>query len=91
MNADANGNLVSFDSSSDATYIPLLNGAVRSKYPALRTIISIGGWSGSRYLSTIAASNGLIQTFVKNVHQYLDINQFDGVDIDYEYPGYVLL
>ncbi|ORY53850.1 hypothetical protein BCR33DRAFT_801631, partial [Rhizoclosmatium globosum] len=53
----------------------------------LRTIVSIGGWSGSRSFSTIAKDDALIQTFVKNVHTFLDTNGFDGVDLDWEYPG----
>ncbi|KAJ3076627.1 hypothetical protein HDU98_001636 [Podochytrium sp. JEL0797] len=82
----ADGTLVSFDAFSDGVRIPQLNGAVRIKYPNLRTIISIGGWSGSTHFSTIAASAGTIQTFVKGVHAYLDQNGFDGVDLDWEYP-----
>ncbi|KAI8612198.1 glycosyl hydrolases family 18-domain-containing protein [Chytriomyces sp. MP71] len=87
LNVDANANLVSFDSYADPINIPILNGPVRLKYPNLRTIISIGGWSGSHDFSTIFASSSLTATFVKNVHTYLDANGFDGVDIDYEYPG----
>ncbi|KAJ3073265.1 hypothetical protein HDU99_001996, partial [Rhizoclosmatium hyalinum] len=59
----------------------------RYKYPNLKAIISIGGWSGSLHFSTIAKSPALIQTFVKNVHTFLDTEGFDGVDIDWEYPG----
>ncbi|KAJ3232242.1 hypothetical protein HDU78_007225 [Chytriomyces hyalinus] len=87
LNALADGSLKSFDSFADGKHVGLLNGAVRNKYPSLRTTISIGGWSGSRYFSTIAANAATIQTFVKNVHQYLDENGFDAVDIDWEHPG----
>ncbi|KAJ3027036.1 UNVERIFIED_CONTAM: hypothetical protein HDU68_004614 [Siphonaria sp. JEL0065] len=81
------GSLVSFDAYADSLHIPTLNGPVRVKYPKLRTMISIGGWSGSAPFSTIAASSGAIRTFVKSVHHYLDMNGFDGVDIDWEYPA----
>ncbi|KAI8615502.1 glycosyl hydrolases family 18-domain-containing protein [Chytriomyces sp. MP71] len=87
VNTDATGALVSFDAYADGLNIPILNGAIRLKYPKLRSIISIGGWSGSRHFSTIAASTSLRESFAKNVHTYLDTNGFDGVDIDWEYPG----
>ncbi|KAI8615501.1 glycoside hydrolase superfamily [Chytriomyces sp. MP71] len=87
LDVDANGNLVSFDSYADGINIPILNGEVRVKYPNLRTVISVGGWSGSRFFSDVFADAGKTAAFVKNVHKYLDDNGFDGVDIDYEYPG----
>ncbi|KAI8607872.1 glycoside hydrolase superfamily, partial [Chytriomyces sp. MP71] len=87
LNALADGSLKGFDDFADGKHIPELNGAVRNKYPNLRTTISIGGWSGSRYFSTIASNPVTIQTFVKNVHAYLDTNGFDAVDIDWEHPG----
>ncbi|KAI9353845.1 glycoside hydrolase superfamily, partial [Obelidium mucronatum] len=86
LNTDANGGLVSFDPIKDAEWIPKFN-AVKSKYPNLRTIVSIGGWSGSRTFSTIAKSATLIQTFATNILNFLSTNGFDGVDIDWEYPG----
>ncbi|ORY44142.1 glycoside hydrolase [Rhizoclosmatium globosum] len=61
--------------------------AQRYNYPNLKTIVSIGGWSGSRGFSAIAASASITQTFVKNVHAFLDSEGFDGVDLDWEYPG----
>ncbi|KAI9326118.1 glycoside hydrolase superfamily [Obelidium mucronatum] len=86
MNTDANGNIVTFDSFADQNWMGVFN-AQRLKYPNLRTIVSIGGWSGSRTFSTIAKSASLTQTFAKNVHTFLDANGFDGVDLDWEYPG----
>ncbi|KAJ3063080.1 hypothetical protein HDU98_001059, partial [Podochytrium sp. JEL0797] len=71
----------------DKKWIPIMNGAVRNKYPKMRTVVSIGGWSGSTNFSAIAASPEITNTFVKNVHTYLDTHGFDGVDLDWEYPG----
>ncbi|KAI9334557.1 glycoside hydrolase superfamily [Obelidium mucronatum] len=81
------GTLVSFDAYADSLHVTKLNGVVRIKYPKLRTLISIGGWSGSSPFSTIASSAGTINTFVKSVAHYLDQNGFDGVDLDWEYPA----
>ncbi|KAJ3011439.1 UNVERIFIED_CONTAM: hypothetical protein HDU68_001674 [Siphonaria sp. JEL0065] len=86
MNVDASGALVHFDPAMDEKWLPKFTG-LRSKYPKLRTVISIGGWSGSEHFSTVAKSASLTKTFVKNVHTFLDTNNFDGVDIDWEYPG----
>ncbi|ORY35945.1 hypothetical protein BCR33DRAFT_722426 [Rhizoclosmatium globosum] len=86
VNALADGSLQTFDSNADLNYMRKFT-ALRYKYPNLKPIISIGGWSGSRYFSTIAKSAATIQTFVKNVHTFLDTEGFDGVDIDWEYPG----
>ncbi|KAJ3066574.1 hypothetical protein HDU99_003809, partial [Rhizoclosmatium hyalinum] len=86
VNALADGSLASFDSNADLNYMRKF-AALRYKYPNLKTVVSIGGWSGSRYFSSIAKSAATIQTFVKNVHTFLDTEGFDGVDIDWEYPG----
>ncbi|KAI9199857.1 glycoside hydrolase superfamily [Polychytrium aggregatum] len=59
----------------------------RSANSNLRAVVSIGGWSGSVNFSKVAASSTARAAFVKNVHTFLDEYQFDGVDIDWEYPG----
>ncbi|ORY34525.1 glycoside hydrolase [Rhizoclosmatium globosum] len=80
------GSVTSFDAYADGIHIPVLNGAVRMKYPNLRTMVSVGGWSGSKDFSTIAGNAAARDTFVKAVRGYIDSNGFDGVDIDWEYP-----
>ncbi|KAI9353465.1 glycoside hydrolase, partial [Obelidium mucronatum] len=86
VNADASGNLQSFDTNADLNWMRTFT-AQRYKYPQLKAIVSIGGWSGSQHFSTIAASASLTATFVKNVHTLLDTMGFDGVDLDWEYPA----
>ncbi|KAJ3288373.1 hypothetical protein HDU79_004912 [Rhizoclosmatium sp. JEL0117] len=73
-------------SADDAKWIPIFNG-LRSKYPKLRTVVSIGGWTGSTNFSSIAASKIYSANFAKNIHAFIDANGFDGVDLDWEYPG----
>ncbi|KAI9328733.1 glycosyl hydrolases family 18-domain-containing protein [Obelidium mucronatum] len=87
LNAMPDGSLKSFDDWADFLHISRLTGTVRAKYPNLRTLISIGGWSGSISFSTIAKSDSATDAFVKNVQKYLNDNGFDGVDIDWEHPG----
>ncbi|KAI9353900.1 glycoside hydrolase superfamily [Obelidium mucronatum] len=87
LNALPDGSVKAFDDFADGKHVPELNGVVRNKYPNLRTVISVGGWSGSQHFSAIARSPATIQVFAKNIHAYLDENGFDGVDIDWEHPG----
>ncbi|KAI9365487.1 glycoside hydrolase superfamily [Zopfochytrium polystomum] len=87
LNLLADGSIKSSDSFQDSTYIPTMNKQVRDKYPNLLTSIAVGGWSLSRYFSIVAANETLTRTFAKNIHAYMDSNGFDGLDIDYEYPG----
>ncbi|KAI8612338.1 glycoside hydrolase superfamily [Chytriomyces sp. MP71] len=86
INVDASGTLQSFDTNADLNWL-LTFASQNFKYSNLRTVASIGGWSGSRSFSTVAASASLTQTFVKNVHNFLDTLGMDGVDLDWEYPG----
>ncbi|KAI9359292.1 glycoside hydrolase superfamily [Zopfochytrium polystomum] len=87
LDLKADGSVASSDASSDATHVPMLTQQVRDKFPNLLTSISVGGYSLSRYFSTVVASDALSRAFAQNIHSYMDANGFDGVDIDYEFPG----
>ncbi|RSH91922.1 hypothetical protein EHS25_009292 [Saitozyma podzolica] len=51
-----------------------------------RVKLSIGGWTGSTYFSTICASSSARKTFVKNILAAYNSYNLDGIDIDWEYP-----
>ncbi|GIY04251.1 chitinase 5 [Caerostris darwini] len=51
--------------------------------PALKTLLSIGGWNES---SQMASSSSSRSTFVQSVVQYLRKYGFDGLDVDWECP-----
>ncbi|MEE6263921.1 glycosyl hydrolase family 18 protein [Plantactinospora sonchi] len=61
-------------------------------HPRVKTLISVGGWaaSGGFYTMTTDADGGVnedgIKTFAGSVVDFLRTYDFDGVDIDYEYP-----
>ena len=49
--------------------------------------LSIGGWTGSTYFSTICASSSNRKAFVSNIMKAYNEYNLDGVDFDWEYPG----
>jgi chitinase len=59
---------------------------LKSSYPSLKVVISIGGWEGSQRFSDAALSDSSRNTFADNVIKFIKIYGFDGVDIDWEYP-----
>jgi chitinase len=54
--------------------------------PNLKTIISVGGWTWSNRFSDVAASATTRETFANSAVDFLRKYQFDGVDLDWEYP-----
>ncbi|OGV18755.1 MAG: hypothetical protein A2X47_01010 [Lentisphaerae bacterium GWF2_38_69] len=54
----------------------------------VKLMASIGGWSMSKHFSEMANSQSLKANFLKDVQKLMDMG-FDGIDIDWEYPGAV--
>ncbi|KAI2786475.1 hypothetical protein POX_g08861 [Penicillium oxalicum] len=55
--------------------------------PDTKLMIAIGGWGDTAGFSEGAKDETSRKRFAKNVAAMLDANKFDGVDIDWEYPG----
>ncbi len=60
---------------------------LKEKYPHLKVMISVGGWTKSQGLTGIAASPIARTAFAKNMANFLVTYPFiDGFDIDWEFP-----
>lgn len=53
-----------------------------------KAILSIGGWTLSHRVSAMLESPTARATFVDHAIQFLVDWNFDGIDLDFEYPGY---
>ncbi len=53
-----------------------------------KVMVSIGGWTLSDNFPGIAANAGKRATFAAECNRLLQFYNFDGIDIDWEYPGY---
>ncbi|KAK0089665.1 hypothetical protein PV325_006088 [Microctonus aethiopoides] len=61
---------------------------LRRLYPHLKVSLAIGGWNeGSANYSALAASPQRRSTFISSVILFLKNNNFDGLDLDWEFPG----
>lgn len=60
--------------------------ALKSKYPQLKTLISVGGWTWSERFSDMALTDARRTAFANSVVAFIKQYGFDGVDIDWEYP-----
>src|SRR5690606_24770035 len=53
----------------------------------IKIIVGIGGYGGSDGFSPMAADSNSRKNFTNNVVNYCLANNFDGIDLDWEYPG----
>ncbi len=61
---------------------------VKKRQPELKAIISIGGWGRSEHFSSIAASPNGRAKLAKSAIQFMQKYQFDGIEIDWQFPIY---
>ncbi|GAA5875993.1 hypothetical protein JCM3774_002308 [Rhodotorula dairenensis] len=52
-----------------------------------KSLLSIGGWSGSKTFSSLVATDQSRKAFVETIATTLNEYEFDGCDLDWEYPG----
>ena len=62
--------------------------SLKSKNPNLKILISIGGWTWSKGFSDAVLTEESRQRFTDSAIDFLIRHQLDGLDFDWEYPGY---
>ncbi len=58
----------------------------KEQYPHISVLISIGGWTLSSQFPVIAADSVKRKQFAENAVKFMKQNNFDGIDIDWEFP-----
>lgn len=59
---------------------------LKMKHPHLKTFISVGGWTGSGEFSELASTEEGRRKFAQSALRFIQKYEFDGVDIDWEFP-----
>lgn len=84
--ANINDGQVQFELDIDSINISKLI-ALKITNPNLKVLYSVGGWVWSDKFSHIAAFEQSRKKFAKSCVQLMKKHGFDGVDLDWEYPG----
>lgn len=60
--------------------------ALREQNPDLKLVLSIGGGGGDKYFSAIGMKEENLKTFTEGCMDFLTTYDFDGIDLDWEFP-----
>jgi len=60
---------------------------LKERNPHLKLVASVGGWTGSDRFSIMARNAVTRNNFVSSAIVFLRAYHFDGIDIDWEFPG----
>jgi len=80
------GSLVLGNAALDPANLAALRELAKAN-PGLRLVGSVGGWTWSNRFSDMAASPAARRAFVESTVAFVRHHAFDGIDLDWEYPG----
>ncbi|MET2985531.1 glycoside hydrolase family 18 protein [Aureibaculum conchae] len=76
------------DKSSDTETLKKLN-ELKQVNPALKILVSVGGWSWSKNFSDAALTEQSREVFANSAIAFMQRHNIDGIDLDWEYPGQI--
>lgn len=79
------GTILLEDAAQDKKNLAALR-KLRTRNPQLKLLISVGGWSDSKYFSDVASTKARRETFAASCAAFVSEYGLDGVDLDWEYP-----
>ncbi|HEX2958887.1 MAG TPA: glycosyl hydrolase family 18 protein [Chitinispirillaceae bacterium] len=90
---DTSGIILSSDQSADEKILSAPDDSTKSlvylaHQNGVKVLPSIGGWDGSSNFPALAGSAQARSLFCSSVRALIEKYRFDGIDIDWEYPGY---
>lgn len=75
-------------STTPPSYYPNTSIVDRAHNANVKVLVSIGGWTWSDNFPAIAADPQKRATFAHDCNHYVEFYNLDGIDIDWEYPGF---
>lgn len=80
------GNKLNIHNAGDTACIQKMV-SLKAKNPALKVILSLGGWGGCKNCPEVFATNEGRMAFAASVKELTDYFNTDGIDLDWEYPA----
>lgn len=62
--------------------------ALRAVNPDLKVLVSVGGWGWSDNFSDASLTDSSRNLFARSAAEFINANDLDGIDIDWEYPNH---
>ena len=90
MDPQADRYLLQGETNSSSTEIePQTSIITLAKMHGTKVVLSVGGWDNAGNFPVIASDSGKRANFAHSCVQQIRHYQFDGIDVDWEFPGYV--